>query len=284
MHLMSRIRKNWRKGLVIGIAILAAGFFLIPLIWMLSTSFKPELEVFSPVIRWVPQKPTLQHYIYSLGGGALEVPIVRWLFNSLFVAATGTTLVVFVDVMAAYALARLNLPFKRFFLGLFVATLMIPWIVIFLPLYLEFNSAKLLNTYVPLIFPYTANAFGVFLLHQFLLGLPVELEEAARLDGANKWQTFTRVIVPLVRPAMITLAILTFINIYNDFLWPLVATNTPEMRTMTVGVAIMEVGSFVGSYGKLMALTTIATAPMVVAFLVGQRYFMRGIAFTGLKM
>lgn len=274
------------KGKKVGLIILASIIgilFLIPLAWMISTSFKNDYEAIAGGLNWIPENFTWENYTYTLLGEGVNVPIFRWMFNSLFAGLAGTAIIVTVDAMAAYALARLDVPFKKYLFPLFISTLMIPFVITFLPMYMQFSNLGLLNTYAVLIFPYTANAFGVFLLYQFFRSFPKELEEAANLDGANKWQIFTRVVVPSARPIMWTLAIFSFMQIYNDFLWPLVATNTPEMRTITTGIAIMQQGSFVSSFGKLMALTTIATVPILIVFLIGQKQLIKGITQTGIK-
>jgi multiple sugar transport system permease protein len=271
------------KVLQVLLASFIAVLFLIPLFWMLVTSFKTDFEAFTSGVKWLPEEFTLENYIYSLSGTGLEVPVLKWMSNSLFVGIVGTLLVVVVDTLAAYGLARLDVPFKKTLISLFIGSLMIPWVITFIPLYMEFNKFGLLDTYAVLILPYTANAFGVFLLYQFFKGFPKSLEEAAYLDGANKWQVFIKVVLPSARPTIWTLAIFTFMGIYNDFLWPLVTTNSPEMRTITTGIAIMQQGSFVSSPGKLMALTSIATIPAVLLFIIGQRSFIKGITQTGIK-
>ncbi|WLD92794.1 carbohydrate ABC transporter permease [Alkalihalobacillus sp. AL-G] len=274
------------KGRTIFLLVLAsliALIFIIPLFWMLSTSFKNDFEAIAGGLNWLPKEFTLENYTYTLLGEGLNVPVVKWMFNSVFVGIAGSMLIVFVDSLAAYALARLDVPFKKTLFAIFISTLMIPWVITFLPLYLEFSNLGWLDTYAALIFPYSANAFGVFLLFQFFRGFPKELEEAAHLDGANKWQIFLRVVLPSARPIMWTLGIFSFMTIYNDFLWPLVATSSPEMRTITTGIAIMQQGSFVSSYGKLMALTSIATIPILIIFLIGQKQLIKGITQTGIK-
>lgn len=275
-----------QTGKKLGLVVLASviGFlFLIPLVWMISTSFKNDFEAIAGGLNWIPKDFTWENYTYTLLGGGVDVPIFRWMFNSLFAGIAGTTIIVTIDAMAAYGLARLDVPFKKYLFPLFISTLMIPFVITFLPMYMQFSNFGMLNTYAVLIFPYTANAFGVFLLYQFFRSFPKELEEAAKLDGANKWQTFTKVVVPSAKPIMWTLAIFSFMQIYNDFLWPLVATNSPEMRTITTGIAIMQQGSFTSSYGKLMALTTIATIPILIIFLIGQKQLIKGITQTGIK-
>ncbi|MDG5471172.1 carbohydrate ABC transporter permease [Jeotgalibacillus sp. ET6] len=274
------MRNKKKNILLIVLASILAVAFLIPLLWMLSTSFKSDFEAIGGST-FLPQEFTLANYTSTLFNDS--VPVFRWLFNSLFVGIAGVSIVLTIDAMAAYGLARLDVPFKKVLFPLFVSTLMIPWVITFLPLYQQFSNLGLLNTYAPLILPYSANAFGVFLLYQFFRSFPKELEEAARMDGANKWQIFVRVVLPSARPILATLAIFTFMSIYNDFLWPLVTTSTPDMRTVTTGIAIMQQGSFVSSYGKLMALTTLATLPILVVFLIGQKSFIKGITQSGIK-
>lgn len=275
--------KRRQKVLLVFLAVIVAAFFIIPIAWMLSTSLKTDGEAVSADINWVPENPTVKNYSYVLIENNEETPVFRWGLNSIFVSLGGTLLIITVDALCAYALARLNLPFKNVLFAIFIATMMVPWVVIFLPLYLEFGAFDLLDTYWPLIVPYSANAFGVFLLRQFFLNIPRNLEEAAMMDGANKLRIFWSVILPLSRPALLALGVFTFITIYNDFLWPLVATTSVEMRTATVGIAIMQLGSFVTSPGKLMALTALAIVPMFTVFLIAQKYFIQGIAFTGGK-
>lgn len=263
-------------------AIIIGLIFIVPILWMLATSFKTDQEAFTAGIKWIPEVFTLENYQYTLAGNS-DTPVMKWMTNSLFVGITGTVIVLIVDTLAAYGLARLDVPFKKWLISIFIGSLMIPWVITFLPLYMEFNMLGLLDTYAVLILPYSANAFGVFLLYQYFRGFPKELEEAAFLDGANKWQVFVRVVLPSARPVIWTLAIFTFMGIYNDFLWPLVTTNSPEMRTITTGIAIMQQGSFVSSPGRLMALTSIATIPAVLLFIIGQRSFIKGVNQTGIK-
>ncbi|MBI0579961.1 carbohydrate ABC transporter permease [Neobacillus cucumis] len=271
------------KAFLIIISIIVALIFIVPLFWMLATSFKTDQEAFTAGIRWLPKVFTLENYQYSLSGQNTDTPVLTWMSNSLFVGIAGTLIVLVVDTLAAYGLARLDVPFKKVLVSIFIGSLTIPWVITFLPLYMEFNKMGLLDTYAVLILPYSSNAFGVFLLYQYFRGFPKELEEAANLDGANKWQVFQKVVLPSAKPVIWTLAIFTFMGIYNDFLWPLVTTNSPEMRTITTGIAIMQQGSFVSSPGKLMALTSLATVPAIVLFIIGQRSFIKGVNQSGIK-
>ncbi|WP_458354809.1 carbohydrate ABC transporter permease [Peribacillus frigoritolerans] len=276
------MQRKASKTVIVILAILIGLMFLVPIFWMLATSFKSDQEAFTAGLKWLPEVFTLENYTYALSGDG-ETPVLSWMANSLFVGIIGTLIVLVVDTLAAYGLARLDVPFKKLLIGLFIGSLTIPWVITFLPLYMEFNTLGLLDTYAVLILPYSANAFGVFLLYQYFRTFPRELEEAAFLDGANKWQVFMKVVLPSARPVIWTLGIFTFMGIYNDFLWPLVTTSSPEMRTITTGIAIMQQGSFVSSPAKLMALTSIATIPAVILFIIGQRSFIKGVNQTGIK-
>jgi multiple sugar transport system permease protein len=276
------VEKKPFKIFIVVVAILVGLIFIVPILWMLATSFKTDQEAFTAGIKWIPEVFTLENYQYSLGGNT-DTPVLQWMGNSIFVGVVGTLIVLVVDTLAAYGLARLDVPFKKLLIGIFIGSLTIPWVITFLPLYMEFNTLGLLDTYAVLILPYSSNAFGVFLLYQYFLSFPKELEEAAFLDGANKWQVFVKIVLPSAKPVIWTLAIFTFMGIYNDFLWPLVTTNSPEMRTITTGIAIMQQGSFVSSPGRLMALTSIATIPAVLLFIIGQRSFIKGVNQSGIK-
>ncbi|WP_260871819.1 carbohydrate ABC transporter permease [Bacillus sp. X1(2014)] len=276
------MQKTPFKIFIVILAIIVGLIFIVPILWMLATSFKTDQEAFTAGLKWIPKVFTLENYQYSLGGNS-DTPVLQWMGNSLFVGIIGTLIVLVVDTLAAYGLARLDVPFKKLLISIFIGSMTIPWVITFLPLYMEFNKFGLLDTYAVLILPYSANSFGVFLLYQYFRGFPKELEEAAFLDGANKWQVFVKIVLPSARPVIWTLAIFTFMGIYNDFLWPLVTTNSPEMRTITTGIAIMQQGSFVSSPGRLMALTSIATIPAVLLFIIGQRSFIKGVNQSGIK-
>ncbi|NIK77170.1 multiple sugar transport system permease protein [Paenibacillus castaneae] len=277
---MVRMRKLWLVVLAAAVAVI----FLLPLVWMISTSFKNDFEALSGQMNFFPLKPTVANFVQGLNGELMNVPITRWIINSLSVGIAGTAIVLIIDSMAAYAIARLHdLPLRRVMLSLFIASLMIPGVLTFLPMYMEFNALGLINTYPALILPATAGAFGVFLLYQFFSSFPKEIEEAARIDGANKWQIYARILLPSAVSIMVTLGIFTFMGIYNDFVWPLYATTSPEMRTITAGIAMMATGSYTQSYGKLMAMTTIATLPVVIVFIIGQRSFVKAITQTAVK-
>jgi multiple sugar transport system permease protein len=275
---MSQARKIY-PWITVGILIVGLVILYFPLAWMVSTALKPLSQAFNGAL--IPSHPTLSNFrqIFSPSSAS---PVFRWLGNSLIAASCSSVLVVLVDSLAAFSLARLDFPGRRIVFYIAVSSLMIPFIAVLIPLYEEFANLNLLNTYWALILPYGANAFGVFLLYQFFLGVPRELEEAAYVDGANVLQVWWRIFVPNSMAPMATLALITFMNVYNDFLWPLVATTSQNMHTLTVGIALMAIGQYNTNYPLLMALTLCSVVPILLAFIFAQRQLVDGISTTGL--
>jgi multiple sugar transport system permease protein len=271
------VLKRWTVELAVAAA---AGLFLAPVVLIFVTSFKPDAEIVQ-FQGLVPRDPTLEHFRYVLGTPE-EIPVFRWLLNSAFVSTMVTLLVLTVDSLAAYALARLDLPGGRWVFAAVVATLMVPGQVLLVPVYLLLNRLGWLDTPWALIVPAGAGAFGVFLLHQFFKGVPKELEEAAALDGCSRLGIFWHVMLPLSRPALATLGILTFIGSWNDFLGPLVFLDSVEKYTLPVGVALFQT-SYSIEYGLTLAASVICTAPILVAFLLLHRQVIEGISTAGLK-
>ena len=276
------MKKSKSKNfLILLLATLLALLFLLPLIFMVLTSFKALGEAMS-TSSLLPKTWTLENY-KSIFGITADVPVLRWLLNTAIVTAIGTLLVVFVDVLAAYSIARLNLPGKRFFFVVVVAALTVPTIVTLFPMFYLFRQFNLIDTYAPLILVYSANTMGVFLIYSFLRGFPKDLEEAAIIDGASLWQVLRFVIFPAIRPVVATLSVLTFLTIYNDFLWPSVVTSADEMKTVTVGVANLVQGSNFVNPGRMMAATVVATLPALILFVAANRYFVRSVISSGIK-
>ncbi len=258
--------------------------FILPLVWMVSTSLKPEGQILSYPPRWIPAAPTLENFVSVLRRFAF----VRWALNSTIVVVAATLLVVLIDSLAGYALARLRFRGRDVLFTLIVSMLLVPLQVTVIPLFLLFAQLRMLDNYAALILPTTANITGVFLMRQFFLSVPVELEEAARLDGASDARIWWSVIMPLSGPVTGAVAALTFISSWNNFLWPLIATYSDRVRTLPVGIA-QYMGSHAGTsgsapaYGPALASAVMATLPALLAFFLLQRYFVRGIATTGLK-
>ncbi|GMA58504.1 multiple sugar transport system permease protein [Alicyclobacillus sacchari] len=261
------------------VLIAACVITLFPVAWMISTAFTPNGEAFSSII---PAHATIGNFI-TLFGLRDQFPIIRWLCNSLLVATCTAVLVTLIDSLAAFALARLRFWGRKVIFNMVIVSLVVPFIALLIPLYVEFAKYNLIDSYWALILPYTSNAFGVFLLYQFFIGIPNELQEAAVMDGANKLIIWKNIFLPLSTPATATLALLTFMNVYNDFFWPLVATTSTPMRTLTVGVQVVSVSQYSTNYPLLMTATLISVIPMVIAFLFTQRQLMQGVVMTGIK-
>jgi multiple sugar transport system permease protein len=202
--------------------------------------------------------------------------------NSTFVALVVTGFQIITSALAGYALSRLKFRGRQALILIVLATLVIPFQILVVPIFLVLKWGNLVNTYGALILPTAANGFGIFLLRQYFLTIPVELEEAAALDGANRWQILWRVMLPLSRPALVTLFLFTFIAEWNDLFKPLVFTTRPELRTVQLALAEFQ-EQFTNNWSLLMAAVVIATVPIVLLFLVGQRQFIQGIAATGIK-
>jgi len=254
--------------------------FISPLIFMVVTSFKTPSEAASSSPSWIPNPPTVQAYRSILSSEG--TPVLRWFANSMIAASANALLVVLTAAMAAYPLARMNFRGKRIVFAVIVATLFIPPVILIIPNYLIVGDLKWLDTIVAVIVPTAASAFGVFFLRQFFLSLPQELEEAAMLDGANLFQIFTRVVLPLSRPALVTLALLAFLTNWNDFLWPVYVLFSPESQTLPAGLSTLQSANNV-RYDLLMAGAVIASAPVLLLYLGAQRFIIEGVSRSGLK-
>jgi multiple sugar transport system permease protein len=254
--------------------------FLAPLLWMVSTSLKSTSEVSQADLTFLPKDPTVEGYQTILG--APQTPVAQWFLNSMIAATAQTLLVLVVATMAAYALARLSFPGKRILTGLVLATLFVPPISLLIPNYVIVSKLGWLDSLSAVIVPGAAGAFGVFFLRQFFLSLPIELEEAALLDGAGRFKTFLAVVVPLSRPALATLALLTFLANWNDFLWPLYVLFSPERLTIQPGLSTLQ-SAYTTDYATILAGGVIASIPVLVLFLISQRFVIEGIARGGLK-
>jgi multiple sugar transport system permease protein len=269
--------------LCIGLAI-PAFLWTVPTLWMLSLSFQPNdllaRTTSNTALGLIPVPFTLENYISLFSFGQTHL----WFLNSVIVAGGMTIAVLILSATAGFAFARLDFPLKRALLIFCMLGLMVPEQAVFIPLYTMFADFGWHNSYHALIVPRLAVPIGVFLMIQFFRGVPNEIEEAARIDGVTTWQVFRHIMVPLARPAMITLGILTFLYAWNDYLWPLVSSQRPERFTITVGLASLQ-SNFAQSegLGRVMASGVIASLPVVILFLVFQRYVVRAVALGGSK-
>jgi multiple sugar transport system permease protein len=251
-----------------------------PLLFILVTSFKTRAEATGTPPTWIPRTITDQAYRAVLGSG--DTPILRWFLNSMLAAFSNSLLVVTTAALAAYPLARMDFRGKRIVFGAIIATLFIPPVILTIPNYLIVGKLHWLDTLVAVIVPTAASAFGVFFLRQFFLTLPVELEEAAYIDGANRFEVFWRIVLPLSRPALVTLGLLAFLTNYNDFLWPVYVLFSADNQTLPAGLATLQ-GANAVRYDLLTAGAVIASVPVLVLYVVAQRYIIEGVSRSGLK-
>lgn len=254
----------------------------VPTLWMFSTALKPEYRVREIPIQWFTNDMTLDNFKQSID----LYPMGEWFKNSAVVAVATTIIGLVIYSLAAYPLARMEFPGKRaIFVGV-LATMLIPVEATMIPMFIALSRLELTDTYFSLIMPVAANAFGLYLLVQFFQTIPTEIEDAARIDGCTEFGVFWRIMLPLVRPAMATAGIFTFMTSWNNFVWPFIVTGT-ETRTLPVGLAT-AMGSITGSpasvkYGVVMAGMALATLPPMLIFIALQRYFVQGISMTGVK-
>jgi multiple sugar transport system permease protein len=274
------------------ILIVGAALMLTPFVWMISTSLKPPYELFTVPPTWIPSQPQWDTYVKAMSAGNFG----RYAFNSLLLGATNMVSNVILSALAGYAFARLRFPGRSLLFVLVLATLMVPYQVTIIPLFVIIRHIPLfggndflgqggigwINSYWGLIVPGAVGAFGIFMLRQFFQTLPVELEDAARIDGASEFRIFWQIMLPLAMPAIATLAIFSFQAGWNAFLWPLLITTTDDMRTIQLGLTVF-VQQYSTQWDQLMAATVVATMPVIIVFGIGQRLLVRGIAFTGLK-
>ena len=259
--------------LVVGLVCMAA-----PFAWMLSTSFKGTKDIFRYPPQWIPAQPTLDNYAKLFR----TVNIARPFANTVITVVSITALSLLVCSMAGYAFAKFDFPGKNvLFMGV-LGTLMVPGQITMIPVFLLLKKLGLLNSYAGLVLPGIASAFGIFFMRQFIVTLPNELLEAARIDGAGEFFTFNRIVLPLCKPALATLGILNFTGSWNNFLWPLIISTDESMYTLPVAVASLA-GQYATEYGLQMAGSVIVIMPIVIFFMLAQQWFMEGIAMTGMK-
>jgi multiple sugar transport system permease protein len=256
----------------------AVAVVLLPVVWMVFASVKPEADITGHPGQLLPQHLTAHNYREV----TRQLPFARQFLNTVVFAGGVTVFSVLFNSMTAFALARLEFPGRRVLFVAVILFLMIPYQVTLIPTYQIVAKLGLMNTFPGMIIPRATNAFGIFFLRQFFLGIPRSLDEAARIDGAGNWRIYARIILPLSTPALLTIALFDFMFNWNDLLWPLIFTTSTEMETLPAGLALF-MGQHVTQYGVVMAGATLTTLPIVIAFLFVQRRFIQGIATTGLK-
>jgi len=255
--------------------------FVAPLLWMISTSFKTNPETTRWPLAWIPRELSVEGY-REIFNPTSETPVIRWFFNSLIAATAHAVLVLVTAAPAAYALARMHFRGKGLMFAIIISTLFIPPIILITPQYLVVDYLGWLDTLWAVIVPSAAGALGVFLLRQFFVSLPRELEEAAVLDGANRFQIFTRVVLPLSKAPLATLALLSFLTNWNDFLWPIYVLFSPKSLVLPPGLSKLQ-GAYDTDYAVIMAGGVLASIPVLILFFIAQRYIIEGVSRSGLK-
>ncbi len=271
-------KKSRGYSLLLLLLIVLSIVTLFPFLWMISTSLRTDVDLFRNPMNWIPKTLYLDNYkqVWT------TIPFGRYFFNTLKLSMIITVVQVLICSMAAYAFAKLKVPFKNVIFILFMTNLMMPWHSIMVPQFAIISSLGLYNTHTGYVLIQLFSGFGIFLLRQFFMTLPMELNEAARMDGYNEWGIFWRIMMPLSRAGVSTLAIFTFTFMWNDYLAPLIYLNDDSLKTLQLGLKAFQTEHTM-DYGLLMAGTVIATAPMVAVFLAGERFFIQGIATTGMK-
>lgn len=260
------------------VLVLVAAIVLLPIVWLFVSSFKTDADVISWPPSFLPKEWVLTQYEYV----SSVIPVLNMVKNTVIFAGSVTLISLVVDSLAAYAFSRMHFRGKNVIFGIILMTMMVPFQVIMIPLYMEEYFMGILNTYAGLILPRLASAYGIYLLASFFAGIPKSLEEAARIDGMPDIKIYAEIIAPLSKPAFVSLGIYHFMNNWNDLLYPMMLTSSVEMRTLSAGLAIL-VGNHSIKYGPTLAATVISITPLLILFLAGQKFFMEGIATTGVK-
>jgi len=273
----ARRRFDWPAVLRYAAVAVGAVVMLFPFLWTVVTSITPEGSLADGPKLWV-DNPTTAAYDTLLA----TLPMWRILLNSFWIAVVSTLLQLVTGTMAAYGFARLSFKGKNVVFALYLATLMVPMQVLVVPLFIEMKALNLQDTYMALLAPSIASAFGVFLLKQAVEGVPRELDEAATIDGAGHLRIFATIIVPLIRPALATVAVFAFMGSWNSFLWPLVVIRSPEFMTLPLGLSTLH-GQFTTEWDVVMAGSVFSIVPIAIVYLLAQRHIIAGVAHSGLK-
>ena len=267
-----------RRVLLYIVLILIAVIMVVPFLWMLSTSLKTQYDAVKIPPVWIPDPPRWENYVKL----CTEQPMFQFMLNTIKIVFFVVLGQLFFSSLAAYSFARISFKGRNVVFFFYIATLMVPGQVTMIPTYLMFAKAGLTDNHLALILPAFFSAFGVFLLRQFFMSLPRELEEAAEIDGCNPFMTYWRIMLPLVVPAMLTLGVFTLMNTWNDYMGPLIYLSSPEKYTMTLGIAYFK-GVYTTQWNLVMAGSIVSVVPILIAYLCAQKYFIEGIAFSGVK-
>lgn len=273
-----RVSRITRRSLLYILLSVACFVMLFPFLWMLSSSFKPDKEIFEFPIRWIPENLYPQNYVRVWN----NIHYGRLLLNTTFLTVMVTSLQIFTCTLAGYAFAKIPFPENRIAFVCYLATLMVPFQVVMIPQFTIIRTLGLMNTHWAIILIQAFSPFGVFMMRQFFLNIPMELSEAARVDGLNQLGIYARIILPLSKPAIASLAIFTSVAVWNDFLTPLIYLNTAAKWTIQLGLRSLF-AEYTADYGGVMAGAVLAILPVLLVFLLLQRFFIEGIAMSGIK-
>jgi len=267
------------RALCYVVIVVGAISFLFPFMWMVSTSLKTDQDVFTWPPRLVPQPVRFQNYVDAWN----SAPYARFFFNSAFIALAVTLANLFFSSLAGYAFAKYQFPGKQWIFIALLCTMMIPFQVTMIPVFVILSKLHWVDTYWGLIIPFTAGAFGIFLMRQFLSTIPDDLIDAARIDGCSEFRTFLTIVLPLSKPALSALGIFVFMASWNGFIWPFIIVKSTEMKTLPLAVADLAEGLYVMSWPLMMAGACFVVLPAIVVFLLFQKNFVEGITLTGIK-
>jgi ABC-type sugar transport system, permease component len=275
---MNKKRKYLLYTLRYIILIIGALAILFPIIWALSASFKSNQEVLQIPIQWIPKKLNLDNYITPF----IERPFLIYFLNSVFAASVVTISNLLLSSLAGYGFSKFNIPGKKWLFLFVLSTLMVPIQVIIVPLFLIINYFGWVDSYQGLIVPLMVNAFGVFLMRQFMMGIPDDYLDAARIDGTSEIGIFFKIVLPLSTPVLAALGIFTFVSNWDEFLWPLIVINSDKLSTLPLGIAKFQ-GTYSSQYSQLLAMSLLAMLPLMIVFIFAQRRFIEGSSLSGLK-
>jgi ABC-type glycerol-3-phosphate transport system permease component len=275
-----RIKRRFAELVLLLVISILAFSYAFPLYWMITTSLKHGGDVFKYPPQWFPDPITLTNYVELR-----KLPLVRYIGNSSFITVVATFGQVFASSIVAFGFARLRSRYRDMLFLVVVATMLLPWPVLMIPTFITFYKLRWLDTFLPLTLPHYlgGGAFNIFLLRQFMRTIPLDLDEAARLEGANSFQIYSRIILPLSKPALATVAVFGFVAHWNDFLGPLIYLNRPERRTLALALHVTLVDHFRIDWAFMMALATVAVLPTVVLYFFAQKYFVQQLQLSGLK-
>ena len=279
LRLLPGRKMLWRSLLLWLVFLPLAVVIIIPLLYITSMAFTHESNQLNFPIEWIPNPITTANFTHIFAD--VTLPIVKWFGNSLVISGVGTLIVVFLSTLSGYAFARLEFPFKSQLFSLLIFSLMIPAAITLIPAFLLLRDLKLLNSYHAIWWPTAASVLGIFLMRQHFYAIPRDLEDAARVDGAGPFRIYWQICLPLVRGAMVALAIFTFLGMWNDLFWPLIVLSEREVLTLPVGLVIIQQGSYI-QRGLAFAAAFIASTPILVFYAIFQRKIIEGVTTTGM--